>query len=137
MRIQTQKNSTENSSSLALWAGYILLAIPVIHMFLAVGGSITMWQNMFAEGLWNTISPPWTADDLERQRNFWTQIGSFSIPMFILGASIVWLSSRHQILPSFLGWSLLVYSIIGGFLCPIGGFWLIAIPGFLLIMHSR
>ncbi|WP_141431083.1 DUF6463 family protein [Bacillus sp. 03113] len=135
--MQNQTGSTKSSSPLALWAGYLLMAIPVIHMFLAVWGSHVMWQNLFSEGLWNTVAAPWTAEDVVRQRNFWTQVGSFSVPMFILGTSIVWIASRNRQLPSFLGWSLLVYSFGAGFLAPVGGFWSIAIPGFLLIMHTR
>ncbi|MGG3575236.1 DUF6463 family protein [Bacillus gobiensis] len=131
------ESPTRRSSSLAMWAGYLLMAIPVIHMFLAISATFEMWQNIFAEGFWNTVAAPWTTEDVERQRNFWTQVGSFSVPMFFLGISIVWTASRNRQLPSFLGWSLLVYSFVSGFMAPAGGFWLIAIPGYLLIMHTR
>lgn len=136
-KMNNHTESSTRSSSLAVWAGYLLMAIPVIHMFLAVLATFEMWQNMFAEGLWNTVAAPWTTEDVERQRYFWTQVGSFSVPMFILGTSIVWTASRNRQLPSFLGWSLIVYSFVAGYLAPLGGFWFIAIAGLLLIIHTR
>lgn len=118
-------------------AGRLLMGIAVIHLVLALSGTLGFWQGVAAEGFWNTVRPPWQRELLDRQLDFWVVVGGFAIPLFILGYLITWLAARNLPLPRALGWSLLAFALLASILAPVSGFWFIIIPAIMLLLQSR
>lgn len=53
---------------------------------------------------------------------FWSTIGSFAVPLGILGALVLWMI-RHDIrVPGFVGYALLAWSVLSAVLMPPSGF---------------
>ncbi|TKT46789.1 hypothetical protein FDR95_20795 [Rhizobiaceae bacterium LC148] len=53
---------------------------------------------------------------------FWSTIGSFAVPLIMLGAVVIWLDKRQIFLPAFLGWSLLVWMVTASLIIEVSGF---------------
>jgi hypothetical protein len=128
------------SHLLAKIAGYILIVAGTGHLLLAIIGTLNAtperWTTIFRTGFWNSIAPPWINEDIPLKFTFWTQPGSFAIPLSILGCFIVWNAVKRQALPSFLGWLVLVYALIICIMAPVSGFWLVLLAAILLIIHT-
>ena len=109
------------------------MLIAVTHTLLALTGSLGILSYMAQAGLWNTVPAPWIHQHLETQLVFWASLGSFAMPLFLLGAVLEWIGQA----PVFLGWSLLGFALITALLAPISGFWTLLIPAVLLIVDAR
>lgn len=53
---------------------------------------------------------------------FWSTIGSFALPLIMLGAVVIWLDKRQLPIPAFLGWSLLAWIIVASLIIEVSGF---------------
>jgi hypothetical protein len=53
---------------------------------------------------------------------FWSTVGSFAIPLIILGCLLVSMNKRGIEVPRFVGWSLLAWGIVSSLLMPPSGF---------------
>ncbi|MDX0413682.1 hypothetical protein GOC91_27115 [Sinorhizobium medicae] len=53
---------------------------------------------------------------------FWSTVGSFALPLIMIGALVVWLGGKHLPLPSFLGWSLLAWIVVASLIIEVSGF---------------
>jgi Family of unknown function (DUF6463) len=109
------------------------MSIAVIHTLLALTGSLGILTEMVQGGFWKTVPAPWIHEHLETQLVFWASLGSFAMPLFLLGALLEWIGRA----PVFLGWSLLGFAIVTAVLAPISGFWTLLIPAVALIVDAR
>ncbi len=107
-----------------------MIGIGVIHisLFLWLGSGLV--TGVLAEGVWNTID-----SSKGRQVVFWALLtGIFCI---LLGHLSLWLARQGRALPSFLGWELLSVTLVSGFLMPVSGAWLLAVPAILILFPER
>jgi CHASE2 domain-containing sensor protein len=68
------------------------------------------------------------------QRDFWSQIGSFAVPLGLLGGLIAWTGHRGSEPPLWVGVLLLAWLFAAVARVPRGGFWLGLVPAVLLIL---
>lgn len=108
-------------------AGFWLVAVAAIHLLYSV-----RWVE--GDGLRRTVSPPWENESMRRQRDFWSQIGSFAVPLGLLGGLIAWLAQRGSEPPLWVGLLLLAWLVAAIARVPRGGFWLGLMPAVLLIL---
>lgn len=99
------------------YSGWYLVAVGVIHnaVGLLLGQDILI--NIIKDGLINTIH-------MEYDRNFlfwFLMIGFFWIGIGIHWQSI--LRTYERPLPSFLGWGVLIFALMGVMLSPLSGIW--------------
>lgn len=115
-------------------AGLLLVLLGAGHLVGATLGSGAQWRSIFRASPWNSVPPPWTDDDLARQKAFWTSAGSFAGPCIVLGGLLVWLGDQPVAIPGWIGWALGGWALLGCVLAPRGGFWLALVPSALLIL---
>jgi Family of unknown function (DUF6463) len=115
------------------FAARACMFIAVTHMLLALLGSLGILTEMAHSRFWNTVPAPWVNAQLEHQLVFWASLGSFAVPLFLLGGLIEWIGHA----PVFLGWALLGFALVTAVLAPISGFWTLFIPAILLIVDAR
>jgi hypothetical protein len=112
-------------------AGYMLIAIGAAHVLLAF-----VWID---RSTFRRLAPtPWAKpdDELRTQRDFWSQIGSFGVPVVLLGAVIGWAARRGDAPPVWVGVVLLVWAVTAIARVPRGGFWVLLVPAVLLIIEA-
>lgn len=78
-----------------------------------------------------------TADALRNVAAFWAGPGSFSVPLFLLGAWIWHLAGRGVAPPSALGWGVTVWCVVGGILLVPSPFFVGALAGVLLVLAAH
>lgn len=112
------------------FSGRLLTATGIIHTIVAIIMGWNVYAGMIQTGLFNSI-----ADNYERAFAFW-----FLIVGILL---ILWGETLHRYIrrerrpaPPFVGYTLLLLSILGCIVEPISGFWLF-VPQALIILFAN
>ena len=112
------------------WIGKAIVGIGAIHSAFGLVVFHAEYVRWFREGLWNTVNgQPY------REFPFWFL--AFGILTIIFGAFVDSVERKSENLPPFLGWSLLVFTIVVVFIMPISGGWLLLAPALGAIWQSK
>ncbi|WP_267900194.1 DUF6463 family protein [Sinorhizobium medicae] len=108
------------------WSGIALMVIGILHMVVLgidAAAEIPSWLRL---ELWTVEHwQPLRTQRLEvlaSNAAFWSTVGSFALPLIMIGALVVWLGGKHLPLPSFLGWSLLAWIVVASLIIEVSGF---------------
>lgn len=108
------------------WSGIALMVIGILHMVMLgidAAAEIPGWLRL---ELWTVEHwQPLRTQRLEvlaSNAAFWSTVGSFALPLIMIGALVVWLGGKHLPLPSFLGWSLLAWIVVASLIIEVSGF---------------
>ncbi len=109
------------------YSGILLVATGILHTIVAVILGYREFIAMFEEGIINSVG-----EDPARGLSFWFFIcGIFVI---LLGQVLhYYIKKEHQPAPAFLGYYLLIFSLLGCIIVPVSGFWLF-IPQAIIII---
>jgi hypothetical protein len=108
-------------------AGYWLIAVAGIHLLYGM-----TWVDR--GGFRRTVPPPWDGESMRPQRDFWSHVGSFAVPLGLLGGLVTWTAHRGSEPPLWVGVLLLAWLVATIARVPRGGFWLAVVPAVLLIV---
>ena len=115
-------------------AGYLLIFTSILHFI----GGFVFFPEPLAEiaqaGWWNAVSPDPFNLNYEREAAFWFMM--ISPLLFALGILCCWIEEQKLIMPAFVGWILLVITIIGIVIMPVSGFWLLLAPSGIILFIS-
>lgn len=95
-----------------IWAGRLIVLLGAGHTLL--GYLLTAPRHAgawFGGRLWNPGEG--MADMDPAMGAFWMTTGSFGIPLVLVGLTVLWLDRRDIVPPSFIGWTLGVWSVLG------------------------
>ncbi|MEM9820878.1 MAG: DUF6463 family protein, partial [Bacteroidota bacterium] len=112
---------TQKGYTMKIWIGKVVVLIGCIHTLF---GFVMLWpifQNLLAAGLINTVN-----GQLDREAFFW--FIHFGVALILLGALIDWVEKQGNAWPSWLAWSLLIWTIVLVAVMPVSGAWLMLIP---------
>lgn len=116
-----------------LWkySGVFLVATGILHTIVAVLLRKETYQAMIQDGLVNSIN-----GDFVRGFALWFMVCGILIIM--LGLTLHYYIRREQKpAPLFLGYSILLFSIIGGLIEPVSGFWLFVPQALIIIIGNK
>jgi hypothetical protein len=121
------------------WASGIMLALGIGHLGLGIIIDRALVAGWLRDGLWATVPllPDRTIDSLETTTAFWAGWGSFSVPLILLAGLIWHLAQQGIAVPSWVGWGIVVWTVIGGLMLVPSPFFLGAIPGALVVVAAR
>ena len=98
-----------------------------LHLLVAVAGGWDAWRNIIQDGFADSIGK-----DAERAYAFWFLMGG--ILLLFWGSTLQYYIRKEQKpVPLFLGYSLLLVSVVGYILLPLSSFWLL-IPQALIMI---
>lgn len=108
------------------WIGRSLVAIGLLHTIFGVVVFAPTWATLAREGVFNTVN-----QQPMREAAYWFLF--FGLLLLLLGALVDWCEAQGSTLPAFIGWGLLVMTLVGVAVMPVSGLWLVFIPavGFL------
>ena len=112
------------------WRGKSLFAIGVIHNVVGFLIGYQILGEMLREGLFNTIT-----EQHDRNAVFWFIFSGFALMLF--GATVDWMERSVKDLPRFLGPSFLVLTVVGAFIMPESGFWLLFVPSIGMLVRGQ
>lgn len=116
----------KKSRTAAAW----IIGAGILHSALFLWYGRRLLGAIAAEGIWNTIDPV-----RQRQVVFWALLAG--VFFLLLGQLALWIARQGKALPAFLGWQLLVITLVCGILLPVSGAWLFAVPGVLILLGAR
>ncbi len=125
-------------------AAAIMMVLGAGHFMTLVvfgeGASAAMLQWV-DEGLWAavpvTLEPALTTAALENEVTFWAGLGSFSVPLTVLGGLLWALSSRSSSAPQWVGWTMIAWFAVNTVLLVPSPSVLGVIAGVLLVLSAR
>jgi hypothetical protein len=113
-----------------IWIGKSLIIIGIIHSIFGFIVFHNIIADLVREMLFNSIN-----SQLDRNTAFWFLFTGFAI--IIIGGLIDWAERKHSELPSFLKWSFVAITVLGCFIMPKSGFWLLFIPTIGLLLRRN
>jgi len=119
--------------TVSLWkySGIILLATGILHTIVAVLFERESLWAILREGLFDTVG-----DDLTRGRAFWFLF--CGITFIFLGQVLHhYIKKEQKPAPLFLGYYMLVLSVVGCIIIPASGFLLILPQALIIILAKR
>ena len=121
--------------------GWIALIFGAAHVIIAPLESRRhdVWSQAADEGWWNTftLGEPTTLAEFERSETFWVTLGSWGVPVLVLGCYVVWSARQGHRVPGWIGWIMLAWSLPFVTALPASPGWLFAISGALIVLGDR
>jgi hypothetical protein len=142
MKLTNNKKLSERRRAwLTQAGGWIALVFGAAHVIIAPLESRRrdVWSDAADEGWWNTftLEESTTLAEFERSHAFWVSLGSWGVPVLILGCYVVWSAHKRHRVPSWIGWIMLAWSVPFVTALPASPGWLFAVSGALIVLGDR
>gem|GEM_PF-1348963 len=121
------------------WASGLLLALGAGHVVVSVLESRSRILDWLGEGLWATVPlvPEQTVDEQAGVAAFWGGVGSFAVPLVLLGLLVRHLAVRGVPVPAWVGWAVAGWCALGGVMLVPSPFFVGVVPGVLIVLAAR
>jgi len=137
----TKKLPERRRAWLTKAGGWIALVFGAAHVIIAPLESRRrdVWSQAADEGWWNTftLEESTTLAEFERSHAFWVSLGSWGVPVLILGCYVVWSAHKRHRVPGWIGWIMLAWSVPFVTALPASPGWLFAVSGALIVLGDR
>lgn len=123
------------------WSGIALIALSIVHMIVLGIDAATEVPGWLGLKLWtlehwqSVVAQP--HDLVVSGAAFWSTIGSFAIPVIILGCLVVWLDRQGREIPPFVGWSIAIWITVASLVIEPSGFPLGVVAAICLMIGIR
>jgi hypothetical protein len=120
--IDTQSEATTSRAwwrNLSAWGGLLAVCGGLFHTVVAALSRSEVWAQIVDEGFFNTVTLDPSADRLAVAEAYWFSVGSFGVPLLLLGVLVTWLTRRGVRVPGWLGCGVAAWAVLIGLL---GGF---------------
>ncbi|GAB3160862.1 DUF6463 family protein [Myceligenerans halotolerans] len=118
------------------WAGRILMILGAVHLILLGALNLEYAGEWFTGALWG-LPPDEFLHPSGAAGAFWISIGSFAVPMLLLGALVSDLARRGIVAPASIGWGLAAWCAVAAVVLEPTPMLLGLIPAVLLIREAR
>jgi Family of unknown function (DUF6463) len=75
-----------------------------------------------------------TLAEFERSETFWVTLGSFGVPVLVLGCYVLWSARQGHRVPGWIGWVLLAWSLPFVTTLPASPGWMLTASGALIVL---
>jgi hypothetical protein len=125
------QNIGENNMKLWKYSGLFLVATGILHTIAAVLLFANVYGEIIKDGLFNAVK-----EDAMRGCGFWFFICGIFLILF---GYVVheYIKSVQKPAPLFVGYSILLISIVGCIIEPVSGFWLFIPQALIIIFANR
>lgn len=113
-----------------IWIGKSIIFIGIVHSVFGLIVFRDILAELSRELLLNTVN-----GQPDRAAAFWFLFSGCAL--LIIGKLIHWIERMQLALPSFLKWSFLAITLLGCFIMPKSGFWLLIVPTVGMYLHQN
>ena len=116
-------------------AGWMALSYGAAHVVVVPLRRRKDLSEAWADGWWNafTLDEPTTSAEAERALTFWQTLGSFGVPMLMLGGHLVWSAHQGRRVPAWLGGMMLAWGLPFVTALPKSPGWALPVIGGLIV----
>ncbi|WP_418957742.1 DUF6463 family protein [Streptomyces tritici] len=118
------------------WAGRTLMILGAVHLVVLGAQNLDFVDEWFTGALWGLPREEFIHPS-GANGAFWSSIGSFAVPMMLLGALVADLARRSVTVPASIGWGLAVWCVVGAAILEPTPMLLGLVPAALLIRQAR
>lgn len=104
-----------------IWIGRAILVIGLLHSLFGFVAFRGILAEIWSELLFNTVDR-----QPDREAAFWFLITGFAL--LIIGGLVDWIEQKQLAIPAFMRWGFLTITLLGCFIMPKSGFWLLLVP---------
>lgn len=117
------------------WAGGLMVFYGAAHTVgaLTVEGAARHAGAWFSGELWRDD----LADMSSANSAFWLSLGSFGVPLILLGLTVLWLDRRGITPPSFIAWTLGILTVVDAMIMVFIPWPILLLAVVLLLVGSR
>jgi hypothetical protein len=141
MPTKLRASSERRGARLTKAGGWIALVFGAVHVVVAPleSRSRDVWSQAVDEGWWNTftLDESTTLAEFERSETFWVTLGSWGVPLLVLGCYVVWSARQRHRVPGWIGWIMLAWGVPFVTALPGSPGWLILLSGGLIALGDR
>jgi len=123
--------TTPSARRLTLWAGRLIVAISALHIVFFVTVSWEYLPGWFTGDLWG--HEPFGEDMSQSQAHFWVLIGSFAVPLLLLGAVVARSATEDRPLPAYVTWALTAWVVVCALVLEPAGLPFLLVPAGMLV----
>ncbi|GAA4078301.1 DUF6463 family protein [Actinomadura miaoliensis] len=117
------------------WAGRVIALLGTLHLLTSAFYSREHVPGWATGDLWFPGKGP---EDLSPSAGaFWLTVGSFGLPLLLLGLLIIWMDRHRIVPPAFLAWTIGAWCTLGGLLLMPSPFLLAWVPAAMLLIAAR
>lgn len=117
-------------------AGILLAALGAIHIVLTTALNLDSWARWTGTGLWASVPPP-NGDFGEDQYVLWLTLGSFGVPLLVLGLFVAGTARRGGVVPAYVGWVVGAWALLLSVVLVAVPGWLVLVPAVLIVRGAR
>ena len=121
--------------------GWIAVVLGAAHVVVAPleSRSRDIWSQVVDEGWWNTftLDESTTLAQFERSEVLWVTLGSWGVPVLVLGCYVVWAAQQRQRVPGWIGAIVLGWGLVFATALPASPAWLLVASGALIALGDR
>lgn len=120
------------------WASGILVGLGLAHLALSTLADRAVVAGSLRDGVWATVplAPAGESKRWRPPRPSGPAGAAFSVPLILLGVLVRHLARQGSEVPSWLGWGIASWTLVGGLLLP-SQFFLGVVPGLLLVLEAH
>jgi hypothetical protein len=94
------------------WSGWIFTVLGACHLVLGFALTASHAETWLRGGLW---TPDFTIAEMPPSMGgYWMTLGSFGLPLLVVGLTVLWLERRGITPPAFIAWTVGAWSILAG-----------------------
>ncbi|MFI9818525.1 DUF6463 family protein [Saccharothrix variisporea] len=117
-------------------AGILLAALGAIHIVLTTALNLDSWARWTGAGLWASVAPPGGAPSGD-QYVLWLTLGSFGVPLLVLGLVVAGTARRGGVVPAYVGWVVGAWALLLSIVLVAVPGWLALVPAALIVRGAR
>ena len=126
---------TGRARTLTIWAGRLIVAVAALHLVYFTVRSLEFVPDWASGALWT----PLAMDDPmpQAQGFFWQLLGSFAVPLLLVGLLLARFAKDGRALPSYVTWTLAGWVLVCALVLLPSGFPLLVVAAVLLVVARR
>lgn len=118
---------------MARTAGIILTLLGTLHLMITSAMQWEVMSEWIDAGWWSAAPGLAAVDQAAGQFAAWLTIGSFGLPLLLLG---LWIATARTA-PAFVGWFIGGWAVLLATLLPLTPAWLVLIPAVMIVKAHR
>jgi uncharacterized membrane protein YedE/YeeE len=126
---------TGRARTLTIWAGWLIVAVSALHLAYFLTRSLDFVPDWVSGELWSVVAD---GDPMpQAQAYFWQLLGSFAVPLLLVGLLLVGFARAGRALPAYLSWALAGWTLVCALVLLPSGFPLLVVASVLLVLARR
>lgn len=126
---------TARARTLTIWAGRLIVVVASLHLLFFLVRTAEFAPDWLSGGLWTPLGMDEQMP--QAQAFFWLFLGSFAVPLLLVGLLVTRFAKDGRALPAYVPWVLAGWTLVCAFIMLPSGFPLLVVASVLLVLARK